>query len=169
MFELLTFCSSRWENTFIRKKQKKCIGCCLFDFPSNKLSWGKCLSGLWQLAVFPIVFCWDNIQAVNAINLGDPWENWFLSRHLWDNAKLPSGSSPHMTGGNDDKCYIMTTVHWYLGIVAHTSQLSFYQDSLLDNCSWRSSNNSLTFLQTGPIRRQVKMLQLIQCQAMASL
>ena len=108
----------------------------------------------------------DNIQAVNAINLGGPWENWFLSRHLWDTAKLLIWGPD---AGNDDKCHIMTTVHWYLGIVAHTSQLSFYQDSLLDTWSWRSSNNSLAFLQTGPIRRQVKMLQLIQCQAMASL
>ena len=57
-----------------------------------------------------------------------------------------AGTTLEMTGGpaagNDDKCHIMTTVHWYLGIVAHTSQLSFYQDSLLDTCSWRSSNES---------------------------
>ena len=140
----------------------------ILNFPSKKLSPGKRLSGLWLLAVIPIVFCWDNIQAMNAINLGGPWENWFLSRHLWDTAC--QGAKLLIWGpgaGNDDKCHIMTTVHWYLGIVAHTSQLSFYQESLLDTWSWSSSNNSLTFLQTGPIRRQVKMLQLIQCQAMA--
>ena len=136
------------------------MNCCLSNnFSSKKSYWGKCLSGLWSLAVIPIVFCRDNIQAMNAINLRGPWENWFLSRHLGDNAMLPeSWTTLGMTGGpaagNDDKCHIMTTVHWYLGIVAHTSQLSFYQDSLLDTCSWCLSNNSHTFLLSGPMGRQ---------------
>ena len=170
MFELLPFCRLEMGKHLDQEAEEVYLMLTIreiLNFPSRKLSPGKCLSGLWLLAVIPIVFCWDNIQAVNAINLWGPWENWFLSRHLWDTSKLLIWGGPGT--GNDDKCHIMTTVHWYLGIVAHTSQLSFYQDSLLDTWSWRSSNNSLAFLQTGPIRRQVKMLQLIQCQAMASL